>query len=103
MLLGGAIVGLTIGGLNPTLLLTWTVAVGIAHSTGLLKVDAKEALPFAVAAGIGMVGWAGVLLWLLARFRDRVKLTTIARTARAMGVVLVVGGLGLAVLPIVRR
>lgn len=100
--LGGAIVGLTIGGLNPTLLVTWAVAVGIAHSTGLLRVDAKDALPFAAAAGIGMVGWAGVLISLLGRFRDRVKLATIGRIIRVMGAALVVGGIALGVSAIVR-
>jgi threonine/homoserine/homoserine lactone efflux protein len=89
--------GFSLTALNPMLIVTWTAAVGAAHSTGVLRVDALDAFPFAGGAACGIVGWFAVLLWLLSHFHSRVKPTTIDRIIRWMGVLLILVGIGLTV------
>jgi threonine/homoserine/homoserine lactone efflux protein len=99
--LGNLLFGLSLTAVNPTLIVTWTAAVGVAHSTGLLRVHALDAFPFAIGAGAGIVGWFGLFLWLLARFRSRVKSSTVDRVIRWMGALLIAAGIGLGVRAIV--
>jgi threonine/homoserine/homoserine lactone efflux protein len=89
--------GFSLTAVNPTLLVTWTAAVGAAHSMGVLRVKAFDAFPFAVGAAVGIVGWFALFLWLLSHFRSRVQPSTIDRLIRWMGALLIVAGLGLAV------
>jgi threonine/homoserine/homoserine lactone efflux protein len=94
--------GLSMTAVNPTLLVTWTAAVSAAHSTGLLRVHAMDAFPFASGVAAGIVGWFATLLWLLSHFRSKVNASTLDRAIRGMGVVLVVVGAALAVRVIVK-
>ena len=89
--------GLSLTAVNPTLLVTWTAAVSAAHAMGALRVWALDAFPFATGAAGGIVGWFARFLWLLARFRSRVKPEAIDRFIRWMGGVLIVAGIGLAI------
>src|ERR1700722_14137157 len=66
------VLGFTIAIVNPTLIVTWTAAVGIAHATGILRVNAHDAYAFAVGACAGIVGWFATLLWALGHFRAHV-------------------------------
>jgi threonine/homoserine/homoserine lactone efflux protein len=91
------LVGFSVTIANPTLIVSWTAVVGVAHSTGLLRVDARDALPFAGGVGAGIIGWFVVLLWLLERFRERVSAATLGHVIRGMGVALIVCGVGLGV------
>jgi threonine/homoserine/homoserine lactone efflux protein len=90
-----ALLGFTMTMFNPTLIVSWTAAVGVAHSTGLLRTHAHDALPFAGGVGIGIAGWFAILLWLLERFRARASAQTLGRMVRGMGVVLIVSGVGM--------
>ena len=49
--------GFSLTAVNPTLVVTWTAAVGAAHSMGVLRVRALDAFPFAAGAGTGIVAW----------------------------------------------
>jgi threonine/homoserine/homoserine lactone efflux protein len=89
--------GLTMTAVNPTLLVTWTAAVSAAHSTGLLRVHAIDAFPFAGGVAMGIVSWFVTLLWLLSRFRSKVNATTIDRVIRGVGILLMVIGTALAI------
>jgi threonine/homoserine/homoserine lactone efflux protein len=84
--------GLSVTAANPTLIVTWTAAVSAAHSTGVLRVRALDAFPFAGGVAIGIVGWFSLFLWLLSRFRSKVNPSTIDRVIRGMGILLVVLG-----------
>jgi threonine/homoserine/homoserine lactone efflux protein len=95
--LGSLVLGFTMTIANPTLIVTWTAAVGVARSTNLLQVDARNALPFAGGAGLGIVAWSAMLVWLLGIFRARVGEKTIGHVIRGMGVALIVGSLGLGI------
>ncbi len=86
--------GFLITAVNPTLIVTWTAAVGALHATGLLAMDRAGALPFAAAVCAGIIAWFVTLLWLVARWRSRVSPEALGRLRRAMGVTLIaVGGL----------
>jgi threonine/homoserine/homoserine lactone efflux protein len=101
--LRNVLLGFTIAIVNPTLIVTWTAAVGIGHATGLLRASANDAFPFALGAGAGIVGWFATLLWALGHFRARLQATTLDRVIRGMGVVLIVTGLGLGIRVLVMR
>ena len=84
--------GFLITAVNPTLIVTWTAAVGALHATGLLAMGRGQALPFAAAACAGIVAWFLTLLWLVRRWRERVSLQALARFKHLMGGALVVAG-----------
>jgi threonine/homoserine/homoserine lactone efflux protein len=91
------LLGLTIAGLNPTLLATWPAMVTFVHSLGLLDFGASGALPFSVGVALGISSWFLILLGLLARYRGRFRRNTLDRVVRGMGVVLTLIGIGAAV------
>jgi len=87
--------GLSLTALNPSLLVTWTAAVSVAHATGVLPVETSAAGPFALGAALGIVAWFAILLWLLSRFGARVSAVTLSRLIRWMGALLIVVGAAL--------
>jgi len=84
--------GFLITALNPTLIVTWTAAVGALHATSLLALHRSEALPFAASVCLGIITWFLILLWLVARWRSRISAQAMRRFRRAMGGVLLVAG-----------
>jgi len=91
---GSALLGLSITALNPTLIVTWTAAVSAAHSTGLMRVNELDALPFAGGVLTGIISWFATLLALIARFQKNVRPESIDRAIKYMGIALVVAGVG---------
>lgn len=85
--------GFTITALNPTLFATWTGAVAVLSSTQLIPITPTTAVPFALGAGVGIVSWFTTLLLLIARFKSRIKPSSMSRIIRATGVAL--AGLGI--------
>jgi threonine/homoserine/homoserine lactone efflux protein len=86
--------GLSVTALNPTLIVTWTAAVGVAQSTGFLRVRELDALPFAGGVLAGIISWFATFLWLLVRFQKKLQPGSIDRAIKGMGVVLILAGLG---------
>lgn len=91
---GHLALGFSITLFNPTLIITWTAAVTAAQSTGLLRVHAYDAFPFAGGVAVGIVTWFSVLLWLLQRFQKKLSNERLGSIIKGMGVLLVVCGLG---------
>jgi threonine/homoserine/homoserine lactone efflux protein len=89
--------GLSMTAVNPTLVVTWTAAVSAAHSTGLLRVHALDAFPFAGGVAVGIVAWFASLLWLLSHFHQKVNAKTLDKVIRGMGVILLLVGVSLAI------
>lgn len=87
------LLGFTITALNPTLMATYTAAVTTVYSMGIVSIDARGALPFAVGTAFGITIWFAVLLVLLARFRARFTPTTLDAVIRVMGLGLILLGL----------
>ena len=83
-----ALLGLSMTALNPTLLVTWGAAVGIAHSTGLASSAPWAALPFGLGAAVGILAWFEVLMRIVSRVRMTPPKLDVA--VRATGGVLLV-------------
>jgi threonine/homoserine/homoserine lactone efflux protein len=91
---GNALLGFSVTALNPTLIVTWTAAVGAAHATGLLRVREIDALPFAGGVATGIVAWFATLLAALARFQKKLRPETVRAIIKVMGGALLVAGVG---------
>lgn len=77
---------------NPTLIVTWTAAVGAAHSTGFMRMYQRDAWAFAVGVCAGINSWFAVLLVLVGRFKQKVTPQTIDKMIRGIGILLIVLG-----------
>jgi len=88
--------GFTITLFNPTLAATWAAAVAAVHSVFTVTYSRFDALPFALGAGLGIIGWFWLLVRLLCRFRERVQPTMLNHLIRMTGGALVVVGVALA-------
>ena len=87
------LLGLSMTALNPTILVTWGAAVGIAHGAGVAVTAPWAALPFAVGAGAGILSWFTILVWLVARVHLRPA--TLNVIVRALGGLMVVSALAM--------
>lgn len=85
--------GFTITALNPTLIATWTAATTTLYSTGLIKADPLNGLPFAAGTFTGIAGWFALLTFLLKRYGARFRRETMDLVVRVVGLLIV--GLGL--------
>jgi threonine/homoserine/homoserine lactone efflux protein len=84
--------GFLVTALNPTLIVTWSAAVAALHATGLVDMDRQAALPFAGSVAAGIIAWFVTLLWLVAKWRNRMSLEAMARFMKLMGAALVAVG-----------
>jgi threonine/homoserine/homoserine lactone efflux protein len=89
-LFGSFTLGMGLCLLNPTLIATWTAVVTSLYSAEIIDFSSAQALPFALGTCAGIAGWFGTLLWLIARYKTRFKLATLARAVRWIGVALLV-------------
>jgi threonine/homoserine/homoserine lactone efflux protein len=85
--------GFSITALNPTLAVTWTVAVAALHSALGEWLTGSDAIPFALGAGIGIVGWFWLLLKIVCHFRMALAPETVNKIIRGTGSILIVAGL----------
>jgi threonine/homoserine/homoserine lactone efflux protein len=83
--------------LNPTLLATWTVAVSTLYANGWLSKHFSSAAGFALGVGLGSLAWFGILLAITKARRVRVTPALRTKLLRAMGCLLVLSGIFLAV------
>jgi threonine/homoserine/homoserine lactone efflux protein len=100
--LGSAFVGLSITAINPTLIVTWTGAVSAVHAAKLLRVSELDALPFAAGVLTGIITWFSTFLALLGKWNKKLQPSSIQRVIKAMGVVLIIAGVGFGVRTIVQ-
>jgi threonine/homoserine/homoserine lactone efflux protein len=91
------LLGLSITALNPTLFISWTVVITTLHGAGLVPPVARDAIPFALGVGCGVVAWFLALGEGVKHFRSLVRPTTLERGVRVMGYVLIVAGLAMGV------
>jgi threonine/homoserine/homoserine lactone efflux protein len=94
---GGLFLGFAITAVNPTLIGTWTAAVTMLFSTGLLEFTPASAIPFGLAAMGGIVAWFALLVVVGRRFLERFQRETLNRVVRVMGVLALLAALGFAV------
>jgi threonine/homoserine/homoserine lactone efflux protein len=91
------LLGLSITALNPTLFVSWTVVITTLHGAGLVPPIARDAIPFALGVGCGVVAWFLALGEGVKHFRSLVRPTTLERGVRVMGYVLIVAGVAMGV------
>ena len=93
---GGALraglLGLSLTGLNPTLLVNWGAAVTLAVSVGALEPASEHAIPFGVGVAMGIVAWFAFVLHLLGRHHRRIPVRARSWLLRGMGIALVALG-----------
>jgi threonine/homoserine/homoserine lactone efflux protein len=84
--------GLTMTIANPTLIVSWSAAVGALHSVGILPASTRSALPFAAGVSVGAAAWFAVLLRLLTTLRAKLRGAVFAAIMRTVGALFVAGG-----------
>lgn len=88
------LLGLSLTGLNPTLIFNWGAAVTLAVSLGAVAPRPEMAVPFGVGVVTGIVAWFAFVLQLLGRHHRRISEKARGRILRGMGLALVgLGGL----------
>jgi threonine/homoserine/homoserine lactone efflux protein len=83
--------------LNPTLIATWTVAVSTLYANGWLSRQLSSAAEFGLGVGLGSLAWFATLLALTKARKLRVTPELSTKLLRAMGGLLVVSGVLLAI------
>ena len=87
------LLGLSIAGLNPTFLVTWTGIVTAARATGLIS-GMKAAPGFALGVIVGPVLWFWILLKILTRHAEYLSPKALKRIEKAVPIVLLfLGGI----------
>lgn len=85
--------GFLVSAFNPGLIVSWILIAGALHGTGWIGPGIGENLAFAVGAGAGMAAWLLLLLYLLARNRERLPRGWLTPLVRVFGSVLIGFGL----------
>lgn len=86
------LLGLSLTGLNPTLIFNWGAAVALAASLGAVAPTHQMAIPFGLGVVSGIVTWFGFMLILLERHHRRISLVVRRRIMQGMGITLLVLG-----------
>jgi threonine/homoserine/homoserine lactone efflux protein len=79
--------GLSVAGLNPTFIATWTGAVAIARGAGLIS-ELYTAPAFAVGVVMGPVLWVWILLHLLARHAETLHPEKLEKIEKVLPIIL---------------
>jgi threonine/homoserine/homoserine lactone efflux protein len=83
------LLGLSIAGLNPTLLVTWTGAVAVARGAGLIS-GIQVAPGFALGVIVGPILWFWILLKILNRHVEDLHPDILRKIEKALPVVLLI-------------
>lgn len=85
----GFFVGLSIAAANPTLLVTWSTVVAWVYAHRLVEMTGALAIPWGIAAALGVGAWNLVVIELIRRFHEKFPRRAIKWIVRAMGLVLI--------------
>lgn len=92
----GILLGLTIGGSNPTMLASWSAVVAFVRGTGLVDLQPAHAPAFGLGVALGVALWFFVIVGLAERHQARMLSGRIDRLVRVTGAVLLLLGIALA-------
>lgn len=87
------LMGLTMSGINPALLASYTGAIASVYGTGMLEFTLFLAVVFAVGVCCGVSTWFYLLLTLLRSYKHRLQSHTIDLITRGLGCFLLTLGL----------
>lgn len=85
--------GFSVGIVNPTLILNWTVAVAFFFSLFGLTADLVGQVLFVVGVGIGIISWTAVEVWILDKFQQRYSIGLLGRIQRWVSVLVICGAI----------
>lgn len=88
--------GFSVGIVNPTLILNWTVAVAFFFSLFGLEADLVGQIMFVAAVGLGLVCWTLIEVWIFHKFQERFSVDLLGRIQRAVSVLVIGAALYLA-------
>jgi threonine/homoserine/homoserine lactone efflux protein len=91
---GTVLLGFSVSALNPTLIITWSAAVAFLYSKGLGRLSPLAAVPFGASASVGIAAEIACLITLLRRYHGKVPQRVMTWVIRAMGLFLLVLGVG---------
>jgi threonine/homoserine/homoserine lactone efflux protein len=83
------LLGLSVAGLNPTFLITWTGLVAAARATGLIS-GIQAAPGFALGVVVGPILWFWILLKILTRHAEFISPKTLRIIEKALPIVLLI-------------
>ena len=89
------LLGMTLVGLNPTMLATWGGAVTIVFSFQLAEFTSADSLSFGAGAGMGIVAWFTLVILGVGRLRNRLSEQRLGRTVHLAGAMIALLGVGL--------
>ncbi|KAE9362443.1 hypothetical protein PF008_g36 [Phytophthora fragariae] len=87
------LMGLTMSGINPALLASYTGAIASVYGTGMLEFTLFLAVVFAIGVCCGVSTWFYLLLSLLKKYKQRLQNHTIDLIMRGLGCFLLTLGL----------
>ncbi|KAG1693676.1 hypothetical protein DVH05_023078 [Phytophthora capsici] len=87
------LMGLTMSGINPALLASYTGAIASVYGTGMLEFTLFLAVVFAIGVCCGVSTWFYLLLSLLKKYKQRLQNHTIDMIMRGLGCFLLTLGL----------
>ncbi|RMX67222.1 hypothetical protein DD238_001124 [Peronospora effusa] len=87
------LMGLTMSGINPALLASYTGAIASVYGTGMLEFTLFLAVVFAIGVCCGVSTWFYLLLSLLKKYKQRLKNHTIDLIMRGLGCFLLALGI----------
>ena len=90
------LVGLSITALNPTLIASWTAVVAVLHGAGVASSNPRDALPFALGIGTGIMTWFLVLEALVGRYREKLAPNVVRTGVQIVGGLLAAAGVAIA-------
>ena len=83
------LVGLSATGMNPTLLVTWSVAVGLLQSVLGVRFDGVKQLAFPLAVACGTMTSNALLMLAMRRWHARMSERSLRMIVRALGILLI--------------
>ena len=92
-LLKNLILGFSISAVNPVLILTWSATVATVYSILGKEFVLLDKIFFPIFAGLGMVLWFFILIWLIRKYQNHLKAQYVDWVIRFMGIGLIAGGL----------
>ena len=81
--------GFSVGIVNPTLILNWTVAVALFFSYFQIDTDLSGRILFVVGVGSGIITWTAVQVYLLRKFQEWSSVEMLGKIQRAVSVLVI--------------
>jgi len=86
------LLGFTIALFNPALIATWAAAIAATHAFLPSNYSVSDTLPFAIGACLGIVSWFWLLIRIVCRAKNHLRVRLLDVAVKLMGVALFISG-----------